>query len=195
MMADKANDQRDQAALLGRLANLRRTMAKDLQRPEHASAAYTYFTRAQELAARIKAPDVEGRILADWSLLYSDSGQAPSAKAMMDRAMVLAPQDPNVNVDEAVHLYRAQLFPEMQRYVEKALFLEPSNWQALWYQVKLSEKFYDTPKLIATLKEILHFYPWSKVASDKLKSLNFSSNTPQKDMLLVPPSKQPAPAQ
>jgi len=62
----------------------------------------------------------------------------------------------------------------MQKYVEKALFLEPSNWQALWYQVKLSETFSDTPKVIATLKEILRFYPWSKVAQDKLRSLNMS---------------------
>ncbi len=63
------------------------------------------------------------------------------AKQAIDRALVLAPQDANVNVDCAVHLYRAKLFPEMQRYVEKALFLEPSNWSALWYQVKLSENF------------------------------------------------------
>ncbi len=168
------SDARYQALLLGRLGNLRRVMAKDLQRPEHVSAAYNYFTRAQELAARIHAPDVEGRILADWSLLYSDSGQAPSAKATMDRALLLAPQDPNVNVDCAVHLYRAHLFPEMQKYVEKALFLEPSNWQALWYQVKLSENFYDTPKVVATLKEILRFYPWSKTASEKLRSLNMN---------------------
>jgi tetratricopeptide (TPR) repeat protein len=149
-------------------------MAKDLQRPEHSTAAYNYFTRAQELASRAHVPDVEGRILADWSLLYSDGGQADSAKATMDRALLLAPQDPNVNVDCAVHLYRAHLFPEMQKYVEKALFLEPSNWQALWYQVKLSETFFDTPKVVATLKEILRYYPWSKVAADKLRSLNMS---------------------
>ncbi len=173
-MADRANDPRDQAALLGRLGNLRRIMAKDLQRPEHSSAAYNYFSRAQELAARVHAPDVEGRILGDWSLLYSDSGQAPSAKATMDRALMLAPQDPNVNVDCAVHLYRAHLYPEMQKYVEKALFLEPSNWQALWYQVKLSESFYDTPRVVATLKEILRYYPWSKVAAEKLRTLNMS---------------------
>lgn len=174
MTADRANDQRDQAILLGRLGNLRRMMAKDLQRPEHSSAAYDYFRRAQELASKLHAQDVEGRILADWSLLYSDSNQAQSAKATMDRGLMLAPQDPNVNVDCAVHLYRARLYPEMQKYVEKALFLEPSNWQALWYQVKLSENFYDTPRVVATLKEILRFYPWSKVAANKLRSLNMS---------------------
>ncbi|HEY9715653.1 MAG TPA: hypothetical protein V6C72_19420, partial [Chroococcales cyanobacterium] len=93
-------------------------------------------------------------------------------------ALSLAPQDPYVNVDCAVHLYRAHLFSEMQKYIEKALFLEPSNWQALWYQVKLSEGFFDTAKETATLKEILRFYPWSKVASDKLRRLNVLNAPP-----------------
>lgn len=175
ILADSATDVKEQARLLGRLGNLRRIMAKDLQRPEHAKAAYAFFTRAQELAAKVHAPDVEGRVLADWSLLYSDNEQTDEAKVTIDRALLLAPQDPNVNVDCAVQLYRAHLYAEMQKYVEKALFLEPSNWQALWYQVKLSETFYDTPKVVATLKEILRFYPWSTVAKQKLKTLNITT--------------------
>ena len=139
MVADNGSDVVEQARLLGRLGNLRRVMAKDLNRPEHARAAYDYFVKSDECAGRARAPDVQGRILADWSLLYSDNGQAAQSKQMIDRALLLAPDDPNVNVDCAVHLYRSRLFPEMQKYVDKALFLEPSNWQALWYQVKLSE--------------------------------------------------------
>lgn len=174
VLADSANDAKDQAVLLGRLGNLRRVMAKDLSRPEHAKAAYDYFVRAQAMASKLHASDVEGRILGDWSLLYSDNGQAAEAKQTIDQALLLAPEDPNVNVDCAVQLYRAHMYSDMQKYVEKALFLEPSNWQALWYQVKLSELFSDTPKVVATLKEILRFYPWSKVAIGKLKSLNMN---------------------
>lgn len=193
MVADAAHDPREQARMQGRLGNLRRIMAKDLNRPEHAKAAYTYFSRAQELAGKAKAQDVEGRILADWSLLYSDNGQTAEAKQTIDRALLLAPQDPNVNVDCAVHLYRSRLFPEMQKYVDKALFLDPSNWQALWYQVKLSENFYDTPRVVATLKEILRYYPWSKLASDKLRSLNLgpgSTSPSQAPAIVVPQQNQ-----
>jgi hypothetical protein len=168
-------------------------MAKDLNRPEHAKAAYQYFVRAQELAKKSGARDVEGRILADWSLLYSDNGQKAIAKQAIDRALVLAPQDANVNVDCAVHLYRAKLFPEMQRYVEKALFLEPSNWSALWYQVKLSENFQDLPRVVATLREILRFYPWSKVAQDKMATVKASMNLPTVTPAQQEPQKvQPA---
>lgn len=185
LLADGARDVKMQARLFGRLGNLRRIMSKDLNRPEHAKAAYQYFVRAQELAKKVGARDVEGRIVADWSLLYSDNGQKAIAKQQIDRALVLAPQDANVNVDCAVHLYRAKLFPEMQRYVEKALFLEPSNWSALWYQVKLSETFQDLPRVVATLKEILRFYPWSKVAQEKMAqtkaSMNLPTVTPAKD--------------
>jgi len=89
----------------------------------------------------------------------------------MDRALLLAPQDAAVNVDCSVHLFKAQRYPEMQRYIEKALFLEPSNWQALWYQVKLAETFVDYQKAISTLKEILHYYPWARTAQEKLSQV------------------------
>jgi predicted aspartyl protease/tetratricopeptide (TPR) repeat protein len=193
MLADGARDIKMQARLLGRLGNLRRIMAKDLNRPEHAKAAYQYFVRAQELAKKVGARDVEGRILADWSLLYSDNGQKAIAKQAIDRALALAPQDASVNVDCAVHLYRAKLFPEMQRYVEKALFLEPSNWSALWYQVKLSENFQDLPRVVATLREILRFYPWSKVAQEKMATVKASMNLPTVTPAQQEPQKvQPA---
>jgi predicted aspartyl protease len=169
LSATSSGDKKNEARLLGRFGNLRRMMAKDLGRPEHSKASYDYFVRAQDLAKKVGSTEIEGRILADWSLLYLDGNQAVSAKQTIDRALQLTPQDANVNIDYAVHLFRARRFPEMQRYVEKALFLDHSNWQALWYQVKLSEMFGDSPKVISTLKEILRHYPWSKTAQDKLK--------------------------
>lgn len=200
MLADSSHDVRMQARVLGRLGNLRRIMAKDLNRPEHSKAAYQYFVRAQELAKKSGARDVEGRILADWSLLYSDNGQKIFAKQAIDRAMILAPQDANVNVDCAVHLYRSKLYPEMQRYVEKALFIEPSNWSALWYQVKLSENFSDVPRVVATLKEILRFYPWSKLAQEKLVAAKAASGLPivtpsSGSVEMISPSSQQSPSQ
>ena len=171
VLADSARDVRYQSMSQGRLGNLRRIMAHDLQRPEHAKASYTYFSKADELARKADLKDVEGRILGDWSILYSDNGQPVEARQAIDKAMALAPQDANVNVDLAVHLFRNHLFPEAQKYIEKALFLDPGNWQALWYQVKLSEMFADVKKEKEILAEILRYYPWSKVAQDKLKSL------------------------
>ena len=168
LLATNAKDMRSEAILWGRLANMRRMMAKDLGRPEHARTAYEYFVKAQELARKSGARDVEGHVLADWSLLYGDNGQQFEAKHTINRAIMMAPQDPQVNVDYAVHLYRESQFAQMQRYIEKALFLEPANWQALWYQFKLSERFFDMPKAVATLKEILRYYPWSKLAQNKL---------------------------
>jgi len=171
LIATGNGDKKTEAKLLGRFGNLRRMMAKDLGRPEHSKAAYDYFVKAQELAKKTGQTEIEGRILADWSLLYLDNNQTDSAKQTMDRALLLSPQDANVNIDCAVHLYRAHRYPEMQHYVEKALFLDPSNWQALWYQIKLSEMFGDNVKVLATLKEILRHYPWSKTAQEKLKQL------------------------
>ncbi|MDR3614297.1 MAG: aspartyl protease family protein [Candidatus Obscuribacterales bacterium] len=198
MVADSSGDIKAQAKLLGRMGNLRRLMAKDLGRPEHSKAAYDYFSRGVERAQKVKANDVEGRILADWSLLYSDNGQAPEAKQTIDRALLLAPDDANVNVDCAVELYRAGLFPEMQKYVEKALFLDPDNWQALWYQVKLCEQFGDTAKAISALKEITHYYPWSKLAQDKIKQLQAPpppvSAPADATGASVPPASTPPPA-
>lgn len=177
MVAERANDQKELARLLGRLGNLRRLMAKDLKRPEHAKASYDFFSKAEDIAQKAKWSDVEGRILADWSLLYADNGQQQEARTTMERGLSLASDDPNVNVDVAVHLYRAGQYPEMQKYVEKALFLDPDNWQALWYQVKLSENFNDTPRVVSTLKDIIRYYPWSKVAKDKLAAITDKSTS------------------
>ncbi len=169
LLASSSKDLRYEATLWGRLANMRRMMAKELGRPEHAKTAYTNFLKAQELASKSGAKEVEGHILADWSLLYSDNGQAVEARQTINRAILIAPQDAQVNVDYAIHLYKDSQFAQMQKYVEKALFLEPSNWQALWYQYKLAERFFDVPKAVQTLKEIIRYYPWSKLAQEKLK--------------------------
>lgn len=168
LLASNAKDLRNEALLWGRMGNLRRMMAKDLSRPEHAKAAYDYFLKAQDLARKANARDVEGRILADWSLLYMDNGQQHEARQTINQAIMMAPQDPQVNLDFALHLSKEQNFIDMQKYLDKALFFEPSNWQALWCQFKLSEKFLDYPKGIVTLKEILRYYPWSKLAAAKL---------------------------
>lgn len=176
MVAMRSGDHRNEARALGRLGNLRRIMSKDLNRPEHSKAAYDYFVKAQNLARKYQAPDVEGRVLADWSLLYADSGQPIEAKQMVDRAILLAPQDATVNVVCAVHLSKLKQFPDMQKCLEKALFIEPSNWQALWYQVKLSETFFDYPKVLNTLKEIRRYYPNSKTALDKINEIQTMLN-------------------
>ncbi len=164
-------DPRQQARVWGRMGNLRRVMAKDLMRPEQARIAYEYFSKGQELAHKLEDREIEGRILADWALLYIDNGQMPAARQALEGAMLYAPQDPQVNVDFGVYLYKLQSYSEMQKYIEKALFLEPANWQALWYEVKLWELFGDPQKLKETLKEIIRLYPWSKLARDKLTAL------------------------
>jgi hypothetical protein len=187
MVADSSHEPRYQALAQGRLGNLRRIMAHDLKRPEHTQAAYNYFSKADEIARKADLKDVEGRILADWSLLYSDNGQLELAKQTMDKALLLAPQDPGVNVNCAVHLFRAGQYPEMQRYIDKVLFLDPSNWQGLWYQLKLAETFTDLQKQKDTLTEITKFYPWSKVAADKLKSVTAELQQPK-----IPSSAPPA---
>ncbi len=168
LLAGNGKDVRNEALLWGRMANMRRMMARDLQRPEHARAAYEYFVKAVDLARKAGARDVEGRILADWSLLYIDNGQQAEARQTINQAVMMAPSDPQVNLDYALHLSKESNFIEMQKYLDKALFFEPSNWQALWCQFKLSEKFADYPKGVAILKEILRYYPWSKLASTKL---------------------------
>jgi predicted aspartyl protease len=171
MRAQTLGDLKQQARIWGRLGNLRRVMAKDLNRPEQARIAYEYFSKAQELAHKLEDREIEGRILADWSLLYLDNGQLPAARQALEGAILYAPQDPQVNIDFANYLYRLRFFSDMQRYVDKTLFLDPKNWQALWYKVKLAEMFNDNNELKRALKEILTYYPWSKLAQTKLNNL------------------------
>ena len=164
-------DPKQQARLWGRLGNLRRIMAKDLGRPEQSRIAYEYFSKAQDLAHKMEDREIEGRILADWALLYMDNGQMQEALQSLEGAARFAPQDPQVMVDYAVYLNKNHRYGDMRYYIDKALFLEPGNWQALWYRLKLCETFNDLPQQKDTLKEILKYYSWSKVAQDKYASL------------------------
>jgi predicted aspartyl protease len=185
LRAQGLGDAKQQARIWGRMGNLHRVMAKDLNRPEQARIAYEYFSKAQELAHKLQDRESEGRILADWSLLYIDNGQLPAARQALEGATLFAPQDSQVNVDFAVYLYKLAMYPEMQKYVEKALFLDPSNWQALWYKVKLAEMFRDNEQLKDTLKDIIKHYPWSKLARDKLTAL---TAPPVVDPTTMPPT-------
>jgi hypothetical protein len=104
-------------------------------------------------------------------------------------------------VDYAVFLNKNHQYGNMRYYIDKALFLEPSNWQALWYRIKLCETFGDVQAEKDTLKEILKYYPWSKIAQDKWASLtnpnpNPSGTTPDPTMVAPPgnsaiPPRQP----
>ncbi len=171
MRAETIGDAKLQARVWGRLGNVRRIMAKDLNRPEQAHVAYEYFSKAQSLAHKLGDREGEGRILGDWSLLYMDNNQLPAARQALDGAILFAPQDPQSNVNFAVYLYKMRAYADMNRYIDRALFLDPSNWQALWYKVKLSEMFNDQLQLKTALKEILRFYPWSSVAKEKMTQL------------------------
>ena len=171
MRVQALGDPKLQARVWGRIGNLRRVMAKDLNRPEQARVAYEYFSKAQELAHKLQDRDTEGRVLADWSLLYLDNGQIQAAQQALQGATLYSPQDAQVMVDFAVYLYKMQQYPDMQKYIEKALFLDPSNWQGLWYKIKLAEMFADTEQLKSTLKEVIKFYPWSRLAKDKLAAV------------------------
>lgn len=175
------NDAKQQARIWGRLGNLRRIMSKDLGRPEQARVAYEYFSKAQDLAHKMEDREIEGRILADWALLYMDNGQLQEAEQSLQGASQFAPQDPQVMVDYAVYLNKNQQYGNMRYYIDKALFLEPSNWQALWYRFKLCERFGDVQAEKDTLKEILKYYPWSKVAQDKYASLTNPAATATPD--------------
>jgi predicted aspartyl protease len=171
MRIQSTADARLQARVWGRIGNMRRVMAKDLNRPEQARIAYEYFSKAEDQAHRLQDRETEGRILADWSLLYLDNSQLSAAQQALQGAILYSPQDAQVNIDYAVYLYKMQMYPEMQKYIEKALFLDPTNWQALWYKLKLADMFGDKEQQKSILQEILKTYPWSKVAKDKLAEL------------------------
>lgn len=172
-----AKDTSMQARATGRMGALYRVMAHDLKRPEHVRSAYQMFTRAIDLARSVQDRAAEGRILADWSLLYSDSHQFSESRDTMAQALILAPKDPQVVVDRAIHLYRAKQYPEMTLVVTEALSLDPSNWQALWYRLKLAEIDGDQPRQRDALKAIIKAYPWSKLAKEKLQALDSAAQT------------------
>jgi hypothetical protein len=183
--AQGINDKLAVARLLGRLGLLHRLLAKDLSRPDQTPIAYDYFKKAMDTARAAESDktqiilphdltvqQIEARILADWGLLYSDNNRAGEAEMTIKTGLQLAgDDDPEIDVDYAVYLYRSQQYPQMQEYLNRALALEPGNWHALWYQVKLYDLANDKAGSERTLRTILKYYPASKLAQDKLNTL------------------------
>lgn len=159
------------------------------------------YEKASILAADSKNRQIEGQILAQWSMFHLNAPRSNtdlvSHLNLIKRAFNRAPNDATIYSALGAALVKSGKIAEGRRFVNQALMFDPSNWQALWTKYQLADnelKPGDGPEREALLKQMglvlaqLNRYypdfPKVKEAEQKLAALKLRSRSAKP---VVPP--------
>ncbi len=151
-----------------RLGNLRRIMGHDLNRREHYKTSYILLSKALSLAKFYKDEDLTGLIYSDLAVLYAYDGQSDNVLPLVVASLKLACDNVNVLVNASLCEIKLNKIIEARENLNKALFIDPANWQALWFLFKIAQIKNDKAFEKLILNTIIFFYPWSKLAKKLL---------------------------
>ncbi len=151
-----------------RLGNLRRIMGHDLNRREHYKTSYILLSKALSLAKFYKDEDLTGLIYSDLAVLYAYDGQSDNVLPLVVASLKSSCDNVNVLVNASLCEIKLNKIVEARENLNKALFIDPSNWQALWFLFKIAQIKNDKAFEKLILNTIIFFYPWSKLAKKLL---------------------------
>lgn len=165
-LMNNAHDQNVKAAealALSRLASLYGDKYHALKESRWLDTSAREYERAAKLAAESRNKTVEGQILAQWAMLYLNFPRSNtdliSSQNLLKKALTRAPMDGSIYAALGSAMLKTGKNPTGAKFIDQALMLDPSNWQALWSKYKLleSEKKYAEIKLL--LLQINRYYP------------------------------------
>lgn len=141
------------------------------------------YERAAKLAAESRNKVVEGQILAQWAMMYLNAPRSNtdliSAQTLLKKALTRAPMDGNIYAALGSAMLRTGKSPLGIKFIDQALMLDPSNWQALWEKYKILEQDktkLEDRKLVAA--QLNRYYPDFPQVKDLLSKLQKESARP-----------------
>ncbi len=127
------------------------------------SPANQHYEKASKLAAASGDDQVEGRVLADWACFYIKAptgvSDLTSAQALLTRASTLAPTDPGISTTMATLSARTIMAPMAEKFVDQALMMDPSYWDALWLKYELLQKSNNKSGQQLVIAQLKRYYP------------------------------------
>ena len=170
-----------EALAISRLAGLYSDKFNEKKESKWFDLASREYERAGKLATESRNKGIEGQILAQWAMLYLTSprnnNDLDGAKKLLNRALAKAPAEGSIYAGLANAMLKTGKSPkEMQmatQFVDNALLLDPTNWQALWLKYKLCEetgKHKELPLVVTQLERYYAEMPQVKEARAKLRS-------------------------
>jgi predicted aspartyl protease len=163
-----------EALAIARLANLYSDKFNEKKEAKWFDLASREYERAGKIAAESRNKQVEGEILAQWAMLYLNSPRSKNdldgAQKLLNRALAKAPSEGSIYAGLANAMLKTGKAQMATQFVDNALLLDPSNWQALWLKYKLCEeagKQKDVGLVLAQLERYYRDLPQVKEAMAK----------------------------
>lgn len=153
-----------EAFAVGRLASLYADKYNLQKESRWIDLASKEYERAAKLATESRNKSVEGQILAQWAMLYLNAPRSntdlQSAQNLLKKALARAPMEGSIYAALGTAMLKTSSSKiSGARFIDQALMLDPSNWQALWSKCALleAEKKVDDLKLLSM--QIARYYP------------------------------------
>jgi len=152
-----------EALALARLSALYEDRFVTLKESRWLDMAANEYEKAARLAAESRNKSIEGQILAQWAMLYLNAPRTNtdlvSAQNLLKKALNRAPMDGSIYAALGCAMLKTGKSPLGAKFIDQALMLDPSNWQALNEKFKIfeSERRFSDAKLV--LIQMNLYYP------------------------------------
>ncbi len=130
---------------------------------KYLDSANKLFEKAYKTANDSYNRTVEGRVLSQWALMHLNSPRTmrdiTMAQSLVAKALQKAPMDANIFAAFGTTLVQAGKPQEAEKVLDRALVLDPANWQALWskYRLCADEQRQREQKLL--VQQLQRYYP------------------------------------
>jgi predicted aspartyl protease/tetratricopeptide (TPR) repeat protein len=132
--------------------------------PQWREQANNAYQQASQLVGESGDKNIEGQVLASWAFLYLDApanaGDIVAAQMLITKAISKAPVEPRIYAAFGGLMLRAGKLDLARKFIDQALMLDPSNWQALWTKYRLCESLGNSDKeKKLVLAQMEQYYP------------------------------------
>lgn len=152
-----------EALAIGRVAGSYGDRFTDTKDGKWLDEAGHLYEEANKLATEAHDRVVHGQVLAQWAMLYFNAPRSQdevnAAQGMIAKAIQKAPLDPSILATFGTIMLRLGKKTEAQKFLDSALSIDPSNWQALWSKYKLCEDQGDKKLADGVAAQMAYYYP------------------------------------
>lgn len=121
------------------------------------------YEHALKVANEARHRAIEGQVMAQWALMYLNAprsyAEVTQAQNLLTKALQKAPMEPSIFAAFGTTMLRVGKKPEAEKLLDRALLLDPSNWQALWAKYKLYQEENKEKERAIIVEQLQHYYP------------------------------------
>ena len=121
------------------------------------------YEHASKIATESRNHPIEGQILAQWALMYLNAPRSKdditAAQRLLMKALDKAPMEPKIFAALGATFLHIGKKTEAEKLLDRALVLDPANWQALWAKYNLYKDSGRSREQALVISQLQHYYP------------------------------------